>query len=239
MSLTGRTAKKRPFLPLRDDRPEGLVPGGGVVSALVAGIDTQDNSFFFSIRAFGWGLTQESWQIRHGEVDSFAALVEILFNHQYRDSAGLYYTVHTAVMDTGGHRASEVYDFCRRYPGRILAYKGASGRKPNPKSMTIIDTYPGTKKPIPGGLNLWMCDTHHYKDLLAAKLRIKKDDPGAYHFHKNTTEDFARQMCAEYVDDRRLWQCPKNKANHYWDCSVMELVAADLMQLKYHERGGA
>ncbi len=231
--------KEETILALRDDRPEGLVPGNGVVCTLVAGIDTQDNSFFFSIRAFGWGLTQESWQIRHGEVDSFEALVEILFNHEYRDSAGLYYSVHTAVIDTGGHRASEVYDFCRRYPGRVLAYKGASGRKPNPKSSTVIDTYPGTKVRIPGGLVLWLCDTHHYKDLLAAKLRIKKDDPGAYHFHKDTTEDFARQMCAEYVDDRRLWQCPKNKANHYWDCSVMELVAADLMQLKYHERGDA
>jgi len=84
---------------------------------------------------------------------------------------------------------------------------------------------------------LYICDTHHYKDQLATKLRLKPDNPGAYHLHMDTTEEFARQMCAEYVDDRRLWRCPNNKANHYWDCSVMELVAADLLQLKFYEPG--
>lgn len=226
------------ILALRDDRPSGLVPGKNKVAALVAGIDTQDNSFLISIRAVGYGLLQESWQIRHAEVDSFAALEQILFDDVYLDSDGLYYPVHLAVIDTGGHRTGEVYDFCRLHPGRISAYKGASGRKANPKTKTIIDTYPGTKVPIPGGLELWICDTHHYKDLLAAKLRVKSDSPGAYHYHRDTSEEFATQMCAEYVDDKRMWQCPKGRANHYWDCSVMELVAADMLQLKYHQKPG-
>lgn len=221
------------ILALRDDRPAGLVPAGGQVAALVAGVDTQTDTFVFTIRAFGWGLIQPSWQIRHGEVDSFASLVKVLFEDQYLDINGLYYPVHLAVMDTGGDRTSDVYNFCRMHPGRIAAYKGASGRKANPKTKTVIDRYPGTNTPIPGGLDLWICDTHHYKDQLAGKLKIKKDDPGACLFSKDTTEDFATQMCAEYVDARRMWQCPKGKANHYWDTEVMALIAADMLQLKF------
>lgn len=224
------------ILKLRDDRPEGLVPGGGVVSALVAGVDTQDNSFPFSVRAFGWGQEMESWQIRQGEVDSLAALAKVLFEDVYQDSDGLYYPIHCAVIDTGGHRTAEVYDFARSFPSRVIPYKGASGRKAKPYKKSFIDVYPGTNIKIPGGVELYICDTHHYKDQLATKLRIKSDDPGAYHLHSTTSEAFCHEMCAEYVDDRRLWQCPKGKANHGWDCAVMELVAADLLYLRYSNK---
>ena len=218
---------------LKDDRPFGLVPGNNQVAALVAGIDTQDHSFLISVRAFGYSLIQPSWQIRHDEVTSFAELEKILFEDAYQDSAGLYYPIHLALIDTGGHRTGDVYDFCRKHPGRVLAYKGASGRKASPKSKTIIDTYPGTKIPIPGGVELWVCDSHHYKDHLAAKLRAAKDSHGAYLFAQETSEEFLTQMTAEYVDDKRMWQCPKGRANHYWDTSVLELIAADMLQLKY------
>ncbi len=203
------------------------------MAALVAGVDTQDDGFFFTIRAFGWGMTQESWLIRHGEADSFEALFKILFEIEYKDAQGLYYPVMLAVIDSGGHRTSEVYDFARLNPGRVAAYKGASGRKANPKSKTIIDHYPGTKTPIHGGCEVWICDSHYYKDSMAKKLGIKPDIPGAYHLHQSTTQEFAQHYCAEYVDERMLWQCPDNVPNHYWDCGVMEFVAVDLLNLKW------
>lgn len=218
---------------LKDDRPERLVPGGNKVAALVAGVDTQKDNFVFTIRAYGWGETQESWLVRHGEVDTFAALDTVLFDTEYKDSSGLYYPVHCAVIDTGGDKTADVYDYVRTNPGRLVAYKGASGRKSKPKSKTIIDTYPGTNIQIPGGVTLWICDTHYYKDALARKLRIKGDAPGAYHFHSTTGDDLIDEYCAEYVDDRRLWQCPKNKPNHYWDCGVMDSIGADMLQLKW------
>lgn len=224
------------ILKLRDDRPAGLVPGGGVVSALVAGVDTQDNSFPYVVRAFGWGIEMESWQIAAGEVDSLAALHRVLFDHVYQDVDGYYYPVHLAVIDSGGHRTSEIYDFARSHPTRVAAYKGASGRKAKPYTKSFIDTYPGTNIKIPGGVELYVCDTHHYKDQLAAKLRVGPENLGAWHLSAETTEAFAQEMCAEYVDDRRMWQCPKGRANHGWDCEVMALVAADLMQLRYSSK---
>ncbi len=221
------------ILALRDDRPEGLVPGGGQTSCLLAGIDSQDNGFYFDIRAFGWGMSLPSWGVRYGFVDSLAALEQVLWETQYQDDAGLYYPVLLSVIDSGGHRTSEIYDFSRRHPQQIAAYKGASGRRAQPYSKTIIDRYPGTRTPLPGGVELYLCDTHHYKDHLAAKLRIKADDPGAFLFHMETGEDYAEQLCAEYFDDRRLWQCPRGKANHYWDCLVMQQVAVDILGLKW------
>jgi len=96
-----------------------------------------------------------------------------------------------------------------------------------------IDTYPGTSKPIPGGLKLHRINSDYYKDLLASKLEIPSGDPGAWHLHSEVSEDYAAQMCAEYRDERGQWQCPKHKPNHYWDCSVYALAAADIIGVKF------
>ncbi len=229
---------------LADDRPEKLVPGGGVVAALVASADTQDNGFYYEIRAYGWGIEQESWQVRFGFCMSLAELEHVMFEEQYQDAAGLYYPVHIMVIDAMGHRTGEVYDFSRKHPGRVQCYRGGQGRRANPVSFTTIDRYPGTKTLIPGGVRLVTADTHHFKDILAGKLMVKGDAPGAWHMHSGVADDnphgidFASQMCAEYVDDRNLWQCPDGKANHYWDCSMMSLVGADILQIKYWKQEG-
>lgn len=230
---------------LADDRPDRLVPGQGQVAALVAAADTQDNGWYFEIRAVGWGLTQETWQVRYGFVTTKEELLQALFQDTYQDADGLYYPVHLCVIDSQGHRTTEVYDMTRMFPGRLQAYKGGKGRKPVPKVFSTIDTYPGTNKKIPGGVSLVTVDTHHYKDDLAAKLKIKPEDPGAWHLLASVKDDdphgrdYAAQMCAEYVDEHRLWQCPKNKPNHYWDTGMMCLVAADILQVKYWQQGEA
>lgn len=223
------------ILKLRDDRPEGLVPGGGRVAGLIGSVDTQTDDFRFTIRAFGFGQTQESWLIRHGTLDSFKAIEEVMFETQYQDVDGLYYPVLLTVIDTGGDKTSEVYDWCRLHPGRVVAYKGASGRKASPISKTVIDRYPGTKTAIPGGLELHICDSHHFKDQLSSKLRVKPDDPGAWHLTAEVNDAFASELCSEYIDDRRMWKCPKGRANHFWDTSAMELVGAHLLQFRYME----
>lgn len=230
---------------LKDARPAGLVPGGGKVAALVAGVDTQKETFRLIVRAFGWGQLQPSWKIREDEVGSFEELAEALFRHEYKDSSGLYYHIHCAVIDSGGtktegeySRTTEVYNFARAYPERVAAYKGASGRKANPIAETVIDTYPGTRTQIPGGVKLYVCDTHHFKDHLASKLRLKSDAPGAFLLDADTTDQYVSEMCAEYVNDKRLWVCPKNKPNHYWDCEVMAMIGAELLRIRWWPQPG-
>ncbi len=219
------------ILALRDDRPEGLVPGGGQVAALVAGVDTQDDGFYYYIMAVGWGLEQETWQVKAGFVETFDALERVLFHDEYRDSSGQVYPVHVAMHDSQGHRTSEVYDFSRLWPGRVLAYNGQR-RKATPVTISTIDTYPGTNRRIPGGVSLYNCDTTFFKNALARKLGINATDAGAWHLHSEATEEYASHMCSEYRDADGFWQVPRNKPNHYWDCSFMALVAAHVLGIR-------
>jgi phage terminase large subunit GpA-like protein len=75
-------------------------------------------------------------------------------------------------------------------------------------------------------------NTTHFKNALSSKLEVHPADPGAWHLHSEATEDWARQLCAEYVDDKGHWVCPDHKANHGWDVSAYNLAAADLLGVK-------
>ncbi|MBU0680118.1 MAG: phage terminase large subunit family protein [Proteobacteria bacterium] len=225
------------ILALRDERPDGLVPGDGLVAAVVAGVDTQDNGFFFVIRAFGWGLEQESWLITHGFVRTIGALKEVIFEYEYKDAAGKVYPVQKTVQDAMGHRVKEMYDFVRRHPGKVQASKGAPGRKSQPYTLSKIDTYPNSKQLIPGGVILAHVDVNHYKDQLSSMLMVEPTDPGAFHLTAATTKDYAKQLCAEHIDEAKgTWACPDGKDNHYFDCEVAALVAADMLRVKFWKK---
>lgn len=221
---------------LVDDRPVGLVPGGGVVQGLVCGADTQDNGNYYWIDAVGWGRTGERWRVRAGFVPTDADLLQVVFGTEYRDAAGNVYPVRLMLRDAMGHRTKDVYDMCRLSPMSIVAYKGAARRRGSHWTVTQPDRYPGTNTPIPGTMYLYTCDSHHFKDLVAERLLIKPGDPGAWHFDQGFTIDEAKQLCAEYRDEARLWQCPSGRANHYWDCMVMALIASQIADFHLHER---
>ncbi len=222
------------ILRLRDDRPSGIVPSGGKVAALVAGVDTQDNGFYYRVRAFGWGLEQESWGVSLGFVDSFEALRRVLFDHEYRDVDGLKYVVRLAVQDSQGHKTTEVYDFVRMRQGRMWAAQGVDTRRMStPLSWSNIEFYPGTKKPIPGGIRLLRHDANHWKQRISDKLNINPEDPGAFHLEAEATEEYARHLCAEHLDpDKQIWVCPAGRPNHYWDCEVLCFVAAEVLMVR-------
>jgi hypothetical protein len=48
------------------------------------------------------------------------------------------------------------------------------------------------------------------------------------------TEDWAKQLTVEYIDDKTgYWVCPEGADNHAWDVSVYGLVAHDVLGVKY------
>lgn len=214
------------ILQLADDRPMGLVPSEGVLG-ITAGIDTQDNGFFYVIRA--WGSHEESWLIREGFMDDFDALLQVI-GGQFRDCNDREYIVNMAFQDAMGHRTAEVYEKLRGV-SQVKPIKGEQ-RMASRYSVTKIDLYPGTNKPIMGGLSLYRLNTTYYKDKLFSKLNIAPADPGAFHLHGEVREDYARQMTAEYRDDSGAWICPKGRPNHYWDCEVIALAAADILGIR-------
>lgn len=230
------------ILALRDDRPRGQVPGGGVVAELVFGADVQDSGLWYEIRAFGYGPAQDSWQIREGflakDSGDFESLAQLLWEDTYQDPDGIKYVVKFGLIDAMGHRTQEVYDWCLKYRGRVYPLQGDAQRK-SPYAFFDVYNYPGTKRKLPGRLQRINIDTNYYKNLLSSRLAIAPGDPGAWRLHAETTEDWARQLCAEYVNDHGLWEVVPHRANHGWDCSVYALAAADVRNIRHRTRPGA
>ncbi len=231
------------ILALKDERTRGLVPGSGVVAALTAGVDTQgadeSGGFWYEIGAWGWpneDLDLEFWQIRAGYVNSWGALKEILFKDVYRDTAGKEYRVRLVLQDAMGRRTDEVYKFAKRTAGVIPTQGVDTRRMAAPHMWSDIEKYPGSKKPIPGGLKLCRFDATHYKDILASKLEISPGDPGAWNLNSETTEEWARHLCAEFVNEKGLWEVIGSRPNHGLDCSVLNILAAEILGVKYAKK---
>jgi terminase, large subunit len=225
------------ILKLRDDRPSGIIPGGDEVAALLATVDTQDNGFWYEVRAAGWGKIGDSWGVRSGFADTPAALVEALFASDYRDAAGTRYPLRAALIDAMGHRTAEVYDLCRDYPGRLIPLKGERRMKSG-HAWSNIEYYPGTQKAIPGGVKLLRVNTGFYKDILAAKLAVGSGDPGSWRLAADYDEPWAKMLCAEYLDERGEWTCPSGRANHAFDLGCYYLALVDLLGIRYWPKPG-
>lgn len=232
--------KEDAILALRDDRPRGLAPKD--LSCLMLFADTQQKGLYYEVVAFGWGQSLETWQVREGYVETFEGLKQIAMSDEYLDIEGQRHVVEFAFIDSGGgtgttpkhSRTVEVYDFCRLNP----LFHPLKGRQTMtaPYKASKIDNYPGTNRPIPGGLTLYNINVTYFKNHLATKLQVNPEDPGAWHLNSEATEDYARQMCAEYQDDRGHWQCPRNKANHFWDLGVYRLAAAEIVGVRFWKR---
>ncbi len=235
------------ILSLCDDRPRGAVPamrdGLPRVACLLAGVDTQGENeekghFRYVIRAFGYGDMEESWLVQSGVVPSFAALNEVLWKNVYRDADGHEHKVRACMIDAMGRRTKAVYTWSIKHRGRAFPWQGVhSMTQPyTPSPQEYFPDVRGNKVKIPGGLNLWRCDTKFFKSDLSHKLSIMPDDPGAFHLHSNGAgelEQYAREMCVEvWDDDKQNWINPKRRANHYWDCEVMALALAYILDVR-------
>jgi phage terminase large subunit GpA-like protein len=246
--------KEDSILMLRDERPAGQVPTWA--DAVEISIDTQDNGFWFRLRAWQFGSLQSAL-VKAGFVENFAALDTLIYESDYLDADRRKHRIGAGIIDSAGHRTAEVYDWCRRPGSIVIAAKGAPGRKTQPVTVSKIDHYPGSGKAIPGGLRLYHIDTHFHKDELARRLAIEPSDPGCFWLHSGYTasqlsdrwrnldskfphnlEGYAKQMCAEYRDERGIWQCPPGKANHLWDCESNGLALVLYLGLQHRRKKG-
>lgn len=230
--------------------PRGIVPAD--TSTLVVTADTQQAGFMYQVVAFSYGPDVTASLIDHGFVESFEAVAEI-GNREYLDAAGKAYQPHGGFIDSGGgsnpfrpkhSRTVEVYEFCRTNK----FWKPLKGRRDQatPWSVTRLDYYPsrdGKKRPIPGGLNLYTLNVTHFKNQFAGKLAVNPGDAGGIRLHAGLDDggphsghQYAAQLCAEYRDERGYWECPKNKANHFWDCWVYDFAAADILGVRRKQR---
>lgn len=235
--------KEDAILLLRDDRLEGELPAQPF-SCITAVADMQKRGFWYSIRAWGYGLELESWLLKAGFVDSWEALRKLFFESEFLDGSGQKHHITLRGMDSGGgegegdlSKTAEAILFCYQNPG-ILPFKGQQRMSSLTRSVPQ-DKIPGTNKALPGGLKLYHLNATELKNRLAAKLLVAPGDPGAWHLHSQVDPEFARQMCAEGKDKDGHWQNPKNRPNHFWDCSYMELGLVEIAQVKLWPRPDA
>lgn len=216
---------------LKDDRPRGLVPSAGILG-LTCGADTQDNGFYYVIRAWGnpVGGKLESWLVREGFVETSEALEKII-RGKFQDAENRDYIVSMALVDAMGHRTSEVYSWLKDKPD-IKPCKGEQ-RMATPYSVSIIEYYPNSTRTIPGGLKLYRLNSNYYKDALFTKIGIPPGDPGGFHIHSEIGEDYAKQMVAEFRNDQGFWDCPQGRPNHYWDSENLALAAAEILGIQH------
>jgi len=218
------------------DLPPGIVPQGAI--AITCGIDAQKYGFWFVVRAWGEDLT--SWLIQYGYLSAWDDVEALLYRTRYQvkgssETRGIW----RAVIDTGGGvtedsewtRTEEIYQWLRKQqPGLVYGTKGASQRQQSRIRVSVIDRFPRSNKPIPGGLELRLVDTAQFKEIIHWRLSRGEDESQRFFLHNETGIDYARQLLAEEkrrtrrgkIEWRRI-----RKDNHLLDCEVYAAACAD------------
>lgn len=215
----------------------GIVPDRALV--LTAGVDVQEDHFYFVIR--GWGYGEESWLIREGRVETWDQVTQAVFNTQYfRNDKKSFLRVFMSCVDSG-YRTSEVYDYCSQRP-EARATKGAQHQKA-PWYGNKMDSHTLANGKTVKGLTLWHVDTSYFKEKIHRNINVPDGETGYWHLHSEATKEYMGQVCAEvkstYVDKRTRrrreeWRLRyKELKNHYLDCEVLATVAADMLGIRF------
>lgn len=209
------------------DLPEFTVPSWAKI--LTAGIDVQETSVYYSIRAWGNYLTSQ--KITSGQAYSFAE-IERIMNLQYiKAETGEQMVVSLALMDSGDN-TDLVYDFCADNSDWVLPSKGASHPMDTHFRLSKVNKVDSKAY----GMQLVIIDTGKYKDMIAGRMR-KKNGTGSWMVHKDCDRDYAEQVTAEHKVNVKVgqrvvqqWVLKSSHAdNHYLDCEVYAMCAADML----------
>jgi hypothetical protein len=100
--------------------------------------------------------------------------------------------------------------------------------------------YPGAKRAITGrALQLLNVNTKYWKDEAAAALQVAPGDPGGIGLYADFPGEYVAHLVAEYVGEDGFWECPSSRANHLWDCFVLNFVAAEVRGVRHRGRPAA
>jgi phage terminase large subunit GpA-like protein len=191
---------------------------------LIATADTQGQTsekgyFWYVIRA--WGYDYRSQLVDFGAVSDFNELRERCLTRQIPMEGMGNVAPQILLVDSGGPRWQEVYQFAQSDPGRIKPTKGESYAR----DFMVIE-----RPQKNHGIVLWKIDTEQAKDLLYF-LIFNETDRTKWAVHSGANEDYCRQMCSEakIFDpklNRETWVEVVKNNNHFWDCEAMQCAAA-------------
>ncbi|MCU6799507.1 terminase gpA endonuclease subunit [Alitiscatomonas aceti] len=205
---------------------ESEVPDWAV--ELTGGIDVQETSVYWVIRA--WGEHWTSQLVARGQAVNLWEVDGIMnLNYQKRDGTQM---APSLVLVDSGDQTDMVYDFCVDTAEYTLPSKGASKKLETDYKISTINKA-GSRAT---GHPLVMVDTSKYKDRIAARM-ARKNGNGAWMVFRGIDDEYAAQVTAEHkINERQAngkivqkW-VPKgsHKDNHYLDAEVYAMAAADI-----------
>ena len=199
---------------------------------LTAGVDVQENSVYWTIRAWGDFLTSQN--VAHGQAYSFKE-VEQIMNLEYRTESGAMAIVNLCLIDSG-YEADAVYDFCALNAEWAKPAKGSSNPMQSHFKLSTVNK--DASKAY--GMDLVIVDGGKYKDMIASRMH-RKNGNGSWMVYKGCDEEYAEQVTAEHKilvkngnSKPRLEWVPKHSHadNHYLDAEVYAMAAADTLGVR-------
>lgn len=195
---------------------------------LTGGIDVQETSVYWVIRA--WGEHWTSQLVARGqEVDLWKTDEIMNLSYEKRDGTKLSPSL---VLVDSGDQTDMVYNFCADTAEYTLPSKGSSKKLETDYKISTVNKA-GSKAQ---GTPLVIVDTGKYKDRIAARMR-RENGNGAWMVFRGIDEDYAEQVTAEHkINEKQAngktvqkW-VPKASHidNHFLDAEVYAMTAADI-----------
>lgn len=220
----------------QDGIKEGILPAW--TKLLTAGVDVQEKSLFWTIRA--WGDYARSHNVAHGQALNFDEIHNIM-STEFATENGDKRLVDLCLIDSGD-QTDDVYGFCADETG----LEGSEWILPCKGTDTMLNHYKISSVNRPGsrvnGLRLVLVDGGKYKDMIANRIRKPKDHPGSWNVYEGCDEEYAKQVTAEHkvkVKEQNgkpvyKWRLKHSHGdNHYLDAEVYAFCAADILNVRY------
>lgn len=211
------------------DLPEFVVPEW--TRLLTAGVDVQETSLYYIIRAWGEYLTSQL--VTRGQVTSFRD-IERVMNLEYMKPDGTVKLVDLCLIDSGD-QTDEVYDFAAVNSEWCLPSKGTSSMINYFKLSSVNKT---SSKAY--GMTLALVDGGKYKDMIAGRMK-RENGTGSWMVFDGIDLEYCTQVTAEHKITekggggklRTRWvQKTSHADNHYLDCEVYGMAAADILGVR-------
>lgn len=199
---------------------------------LSAGVDVQETSIYWTIRAWGNFLTSQN--ICHGQATSWAD-IERVMNYAYQKDGNREQLVVSLCLIDSGFDTDAVYDFCANNSDWALPAKGSSRSMDAHFHLSKINKTDSKAY----GMNLAVVDGGKYKDMIAARMK-KENGRGSWMVYAGCDMEYAKQVTSEHKvqvkkGDRlvQTWELKASHTdNHYLDCEVYALAAADILGVR-------
>jgi phage terminase large subunit GpA-like protein len=208
------------------------------VMRLVAGIDVQKRSIFYTVRGFGargssWLVQAEELQGLTDSEEVWDALADVLTSSY----GGL--RIEKALIDSGfrpdkpdAGEAHRVYAFARLYDWLVVPAKGRQFRS---SPVTIRKHEVDAKgKAAKFSVDLATVDSDFFKSLVMSRIQTPSGRPGSFHLPMDISDRYCRHLVSEVRELRAgkpVW-VPISRENHWLDAEALAACAGYLLNVQ-------